>query len=46
MALQVWLPLTRDLSNQGLANVTITNNGATFNSNGKLGGCYYFTPEQ
>ena len=46
MALQVWLPLIRDLSNQGLANVTITNNGATFNSNGKLGGCYYFTPEQ
>lgn len=42
MALQVWLPLTKDLRNQGLANVTVTNNGATYNSAGKLGGCYYF----
>jgi len=42
MALQVWLPLTKDLRNQGLSNVTVTNNGATFNSAGKLGGCYYF----
>ena len=42
MALQVWLPLTKDLRNQGLSNVTVTNNGATFNSAGKLGGCYVF----
>ena len=42
MSLQVWLPLTKDLRNQGLANVTVTNNGATFNSEGKLGGCYSF----
>ena len=42
MALQVWLPLTKDLRNQGLSDVTVTNNGATFNSAGKLGGCYYF----
>ena len=42
MGLQVWLPLTKDLKNQGLSNVTVTNNGATFNSAGKLGGCYYF----
>ena len=42
MALQVWLPLTKDLRNQGLSNVTVTNNGATYNSAGKLGGCYYF----
>lgn len=42
MSLQVWLPLTKDLRNQGLSNVTVTNNGATFNSAGKLGGCYSF----
>lgn len=42
MSLQVWLPLTKDLRNQGLDNVTITNNGATFDSAGKLGGCYSF----
>lgn len=41
--LAVWLPLTKDLRNQGLANVSVTNNGATFNSAGKLGGCYNFT---
>lgn len=40
MSLRVWLPLTKDLRNQGLSNVTVTNNGATFNSAGKLGGCY------
>ena len=43
MSLQVWLPLTKDLRNQGLSDVTVTNNGATFNSAGKLGGCYNFT---
>lgn len=42
MGLQVWLPLTEDTRNQGLSNVTVMNNGATFNSAGKLGGCYYF----
>lgn len=42
MALQVWLPLTKDLRNQGLSDITVTNNGATFNSAGKLGGCYSF----
>ena len=40
MSLVVWLPLTKDLRQQGLSNVTATNNGATFNSAGKLGGCY------
>ena len=41
--LQVWLPLTKDLSNQGIAKVNITNNGATYSSTGgKLGGCYSF----
>lgn len=42
MSLRVWLPLTKDLRNQGLDDVTVTNNGATFDANGKLGGCYLF----
>ena len=42
MSLQIWLPLTKDLRQQGLSDVTVTNNGATFNSAGKLGGCYSF----
>jgi hypothetical protein len=41
MALQVWLPLNdENVRNQGLADVTITNNGATYNSSGKIGGCW------
>lgn len=42
MALQIWLPMIKDLRNQGLVDVTVTNNGATFDTNGKLGGCYSF----
>lgn len=44
MALQVWLPLNKDgdLTNKGLANITVTNNGATYDANGKIGGCYSF----
>lgn len=43
MALQVWLPLTKDLRQQGLSSVAATNNGATYSSTGgKLGGCYNF----
>lgn len=42
MSLRVWLPLTKDLRNQGLDEVEIINYGATFDSEGKLGGCYYF----
>ena len=42
MSLQVWLPMTKDLRQQGLSDVTVVNNGATFNSSGKLGGCYSF----
>ena len=42
MSLQVWLPLTGDLHNQGLTNVSVTNNGTTVNANGKLGECYEF----
>ena len=41
MALQVWLPLTKDLRNQGINNTTVTNTGATYAATeGKLGGCY------
>lgn len=43
MSLQVWLPLTGDLRNQGLLGDTvITNHGATINNNGKIGQCYAF----
>ena len=40
MSLQVWLPLNGNLNNQGLSNVTVTNSGATVDSNGKVGSCY------
>ena len=46
MALQVWLPLNGNLNNQGLANVTVSNSGATVNSAGKIGSCYAFTESQ
>lgn len=42
MALQVWLPLNGDLRNQGVSDVTVTNSGATINTNGKIGSCYSF----
>lgn len=42
MSLQVWLPLNGNLNNNGVADVTITNNGATVNADGKIGSCYYF----
>jgi len=42
MALQVWLPLNGNIKNQGLSNITVTNNGATVNDNGKIGKCYSF----
>lgn len=42
MALRVWLPLDGDLRNLGCSNVTVTNNGATVNANGKIGSCYAF----
>ena len=43
MALQVWLPLTGDLTQQGLSGVEVTNNGAVVNNEGKLGKCYLFS---
>lgn len=42
MSLMVWLPLNGDLTQQGLSNVTVTNNGATVDNNGKIGKCYSF----
>ena len=42
MSLQVWLPLNGDLHNQGLSDITVTNNGATVNNSGKIGKCYQF----
>lgn len=42
MALKLWLPLNGDLHNQGLSDVTVTNNGATVNNAGKIGKCYEF----
>ena len=42
MSLQVWLPLTGDLHNQGLSNIIFSNNNATIDNNGKLGKCYSF----
>ena len=44
MALQVWLPLNGGtLENRGLnTGVSITNNGATVDANGKTGSCYKF----
>ena len=42
MSLQVWLPLNGNLNNQGLSDVTVTNSGATVDSNGKIGSCYSF----
>ena len=45
MALQVWLPLNGDLKNKGCADVTVTNNGAVVDNNGKIGKCYKFTAD-
>ena len=42
MSLRVWLPLNGNLNNQGLSDVTVTNNGATIDNNGKIGKCYKF----
>ena len=42
MSLQVYLPLNGDLHNQGCSGVTVTNNGATVNTSGKIGSCYAF----
>lgn len=43
LALRVWLPLTKDLRNQGLSDVTasIMRGNETWDNNGKLGKCFY-----
>ncbi len=43
MSLQVWLPLNGDLHNQGLNNMTLINNTANIDNNGKIGKCYNFS---
>lgn len=40
MSLRVWLPFDGDLKNKGLSNISVTNNGATIDNNGKIGKCY------
>lgn len=42
MSLCLWLPLIKNTDNLGLCNTTITNNGATINTQGKIGSCYSF----
>lgn len=42
MALRVWLPLNGNINNYGISDVTVTNNGATVDNNGKIGKCYSF----
>lgn len=43
MSLRVWLPLNGDLTNNGLSDVSVTNNGTTVDNNGKIGKCYAFS---
>jgi len=42
MGLQIWLPLKGNLENKGLADVSVTNDGATIEDDGKIGSCYNF----
>ena len=37
MALQVWLPLNGNLNNQGVSNLSFTNNNLTFSDSGIIG---------
>lgn len=46
MSLQIWLPLNGNLNNQGLSDVTVANNGATVDSNGKIGSCYLINSDK
>ena len=42
MSLQIWLPFTKDLRNNGVSDIGVTNTGATLSNDGKLGKCYSF----
>lgn len=42
MSLLIWLPLTKDLQTYGVQHSEVTATNATYNANGKLGGCYSF----
>ena len=42
MALQIWLPLTKNSLNYGCHSSNVTEAGVTLNANGKIGGCYSF----
>ena len=42
MSLKIWLPLTGTLENKGISDASITNNGATVSTSGKIGSCYSF----
>lgn len=42
MGLQIWLPLQGNLENKGLTDVSVTNNGASIEEDGKIGKCYNF----
>ena len=49
MALQVWLPLTKNLSNQGLNNMTFSIDAGSniiLDNNGKIGACYSRSTKQ
>lgn len=42
MSLRIWLPLTGNLNNNGLEDITISSTNATVDNNGKIGSCYSF----
>ena len=42
MSLQIWLPFTKDLRNNGVSGISVINTGATLSNDGKLGKCYSF----
>ena len=43
MSLKIWLPLTKDLYNQGTSDIDAITVGGTIESPGKIGNCYYLS---